>query len=147
MAAYDMDAYKPIVQQKVCKWYYGPTGLGKTWRAVRSLGYRLSENGAFPEQVYNKDSSNFQWWENYDGQNCVLVDEIALGASGKMANYLKKWTDKLQVWLKATRFAFTSQHSIEEVFAKSIEREEMTEEDVRALKRRIEEVQITRRLY
>ena len=146
IAAYDMDAYKPIVQKKVCEWYYGPTKMGKTWLAMEELGFKLKMNQPFPEQVYNKDSSNFQWWENYNGQNCVLVDEIALGATGKMMNYLKKWTDKLpcmveikggQTWMKATKFAFTSQHSIDEVFEKAIEKKEVSKEDVRALKRRI----------
>ena len=75
-----------------------------------------------------------------------MVDEIALGATGKMMNYLKKWTDKLpcmveikggQTWMKATKFAFTSQHSIDEVFEKAIEKKEVSKEDVRALKRRI----------
>ena len=49
IAAHDMDAYKPIVQKKVCEWYYGPTEMGKTWKAVRRLGFRLEMNKPFPE--------------------------------------------------------------------------------------------------
>ena len=98
---------------------------------MEELGFKLKMNEPFPEQVYSKDSSNFQWWENYNGQECVLVDEIALGATGKMMNYMKRWTDKLpcmveikggQTWLKATKLAFTSQHSIDQAFQKSIDR-------------------------
>ena len=44
IAAYDMDAYKPIVQKKVCEWYYGPTKMGKTWLAMEELGFKLKMN-------------------------------------------------------------------------------------------------------
>lgn len=130
--------------------------MGKTWYAMKRLGFMLEMNEPFPEQVYNKDSSNFQWWENYDGQDCVLVDEIELGATGKMMNYMKKWTDRLpcmveikggQTWMKATRFAFTSQHSVEKVFERAMEKGDVSKEDVKALKRRINVFHITQRLY
>ena len=72
---------------------------------------------AFPKEVYSKDSGNFQWWENYNGEEFVLVDEVPLVGSSKMKNYLKKWTEKVpctvevkggQTWMKGRRFAFTS---------------------------------------
>ena len=45
--------------------------------------------------------------------------------------------------MKAIKFAFTSQHSIDEVFQKANEKKEVSEEDVRALKRRINVYHVT----
>lgn len=155
LAAYDMDANPPAVVRKTCTWYYGKTKLGKTWRAMEAMGFELELGQPFPKEVYNKDSNNFKWWENYAGEKYVLVDEIPLSASSTI-NYLKKWTDKVpctveikggQTWLRATHFAFTSQHSIDEIFKKGVEKGELSLSDIKALKRRILVMHVNGKLY
>lgn len=43
----------------------GPTGIGKTRWVYDTFGI---------ENVYSKDAEN-KWWEGYEGQECILIDE------------------------------------------------------------------------
>lgn len=54
----------------VVKWYWGPTGTGKTWKAMEEIG----------ERDYWESSSSLQWFDGYDGQECVLLDELRADA-------------------------------------------------------------------
>jgi len=49
--------------------YYGPSGAGKTRRAFEELG---------PE-CYIKTSTTKEWWQGYEGQKQVLIDEADKG--------------------------------------------------------------------
>lgn len=41
IAAYELDAHRPPVIEKICTWYYGETGMGKTWWAMHKMGFDL----------------------------------------------------------------------------------------------------------
>lgn len=47
------------------RWYWGPTGTGKTRAAYEE----------FPE-AYFKNMSNGKWWDGYQGQECVVLDDM-----------------------------------------------------------------------
>lgn len=47
------------------RWYYGPTGTGKSTCAITE----------FPD-AYVKNMSNGKWWDGYRGQTCVLLDDM-----------------------------------------------------------------------
>lgn len=51
-------------------WIYGPTGTGKTMWAVRTA-IRL-----FGSDMYWMSSGTLQWFDGYDGQPCVILDDI-----------------------------------------------------------------------
>mgnify|MGYP002259882945 CR=1 FL=1 len=42
----------------------GPTGCGKTRRAMEEAGYKI-------------DGCGLQWWDGYEGEKCILIDEYA----------------------------------------------------------------------
>jgi len=62
------------------RWYVGPSGSGKSSTA----------RNEFPS-YYLKDSRN-KWFDGYDHQETVLVDEVGKDAS-YMLEYLKTWAD------------------------------------------------------
>lgn len=64
-------------------WIYGPEGTGKTHRAIELCG-------AHPD-AYWKDSDD-PYWQQYEGQHNVVVDEYAAG--GMSASQMKKLLDK-----------------------------------------------------
>lgn len=70
-----------------CTWLYGPTRVGKSWEAVRLLGGDL-------KQIYIKDAKT-KFWENYEQQSKVLIDELPIESATWILNYLKRWSDKL----------------------------------------------------
>lgn len=51
-------------------WYYGPTGTGKTRRAMWE-----AEQEFGPGSVYVKNSPN-KWFDGYDGQKVVIFDDL-----------------------------------------------------------------------
>lgn len=53
--------YKPV-----CRFYWGPTGSGKTSDVYAEFQF---------EDIYIKDCSN-KWWDGYNGQACVLLDDF-----------------------------------------------------------------------
>lgn len=52
--------YPPVV-----KWFFGPTGTGKTRKAVEEAG-----------SDYYMSSRNLKWWEGYDAHEDVIIDDF-----------------------------------------------------------------------
>lgn len=70
-AAFDL---MPIVGQQrnwytEVRWYYGPSGTGKTRDAVQ-------EFSSTPEDLFFKSSGTKHWWQGYDGQPNIIIDDI-----------------------------------------------------------------------
>ena len=57
--------FKPTVT-----WLYGPTGLGKTYRATMDA----KAKGHGDDIHYQTD--NCKWWDGYDGHKVVIIDDI-----------------------------------------------------------------------
>ncbi|AJD07485.1 replication-associated protein [Odonata-associated circular virus-14] len=70
-----------------CKnaWIYGPPGTGKS-RLVReyarSRGYRIYE------KLSNK------WWDNYDGEEVVLMEDLDPKVCEVLIHHIKLWADR-----------------------------------------------------
>lgn len=62
-------------------WIYGPTGTGKTHSVVTQHPDRYIK-------PLNK------WWDGYQGEDVVHIDEISPEHSKWIAPFLKKWADK-----------------------------------------------------
>ena len=63
-----------------CYWYHGTAGCGKTRRAV-------SEH---PE-AYMKLSN--KWWDGYQGQEAVILDDLDPRVAACLVQHLKHWSD------------------------------------------------------
>jgi hypothetical protein len=96
-----------------CKLYIGPTGTGKSHRAFDELPGAYVWDGT-------------KWWDNYDGQSDVIVDDFCDETDRKgmvtmntLLRILDKYPCQVQVkggyrWLKAVNFIFTSNVEIDE---------------------------------
>lgn len=92
-------------------WFFGPPGCGKSHKA-------RTENPDSYIKAQNK------WWDGYDGQKTVILDDLDKGAYG-LGHYLKIWADKwpckgevkgAQVELVHTKFIVTSNFAISSIW-------------------------------
>jgi Putative viral replication protein/RNA helicase len=51
------------------RWFYGPSGTGKTRDAMQQFS-------SDPYNLYFKSSGTKTWWQGYDGQPNVIIDDI-----------------------------------------------------------------------
>jgi len=150
------DLYVPTIRRIEAFWYYGPTRLGKSWKALCDTGkFQLNGTGgdvvlegAFRE-VFFKNSQN-KWFDGYAGQDILFIDELPVEAAKWNANYLKQWTDTIplqpeikgsRLWARWTKVIVTCQHSIRDFFV------EAKKEDVDAIVARFKVVNITIKQY
>lgn len=103
----------PALLPRPCgTWIYGEAGSGKTF-AVFSR---------YPE-LYTKGAS--KWWDGYDGQETVLLDDIDPEQRPWIGRFLKIWADRYpfvaeskgqSLQIRPLRLIVTSQYTIEQVF-------------------------------
>lgn len=112
-------------------WIHGPPRTGKSHYARTEFGQSLYLKGL------NK------WWDGYEGEDNVLIDEVAPEHSGFMAPFLKTWVDRWKFSaefkggrsvIRPQRIIVTSNYSIDECFSGV---------DLEALKSRFEVVEMT----
>lgn len=93
-------------------WIYGPSDAGKSY-------YARHEFGEFFDKPINK------WWDKYQGEESVLLDDFDTGHD-RLAHYLKRWADRYAfsgevkfgaVALRPKRIIVTSQYRIEEIWS------------------------------
>lgn len=70
-----------ILMELVNEWWWGPTGTGKS----RKLWAEYPDH--FPKSL-NK------WWDNYDGEAVIGIEEMTPAAGQFLAHYLKIWADR-----------------------------------------------------
>lgn len=67
---------------KICYWIYGAPGTGKSaW--VRQI---------FGDSLYIKVPE--KWWDNYRGEECVLLEDLDFSKAKSLQQYIKIWADK-----------------------------------------------------
>lgn len=67
-------------EQKKCLWYTGLPGTGKTRKA------REDNPGAY-YKLQNK------WWDGYQGQKTVIMDDLGLDNGKFLVTHMKLWCD------------------------------------------------------
>jgi len=123
----DLDALKN-------RWVYGPTGVGKSYGVRRRYG----------QSLFNKPKN--KWWDGYNGEDTVLIEEVDPNDATWMAAFLKTWGDHYSFvaeckgrsrCLRPKRIVVTSNYSIEQVF-------ESKPYEVEPLRRRYREMRVAR---
>lgn len=109
-------------------WIWGASGAGKS-RSVRE------DNPSLYLKGLNK------WWDNYDGEECVLLDDFGPEHGKFLTGYLKQWSDHYafsaefkggSFKIRPARIVVTSNYQLEDCFE--------TAADIAALKRRFTQV-------
>ena len=93
-------------------WIHGTAGSGKTFSVFAQ----------FPT-LYTKGAS--KWWDGYDGQETVLLDDVDPEQRSWIGRFLKIWSDRYpfvaeskgqSLQIRPKRFIVTSQYTIDQVF-------------------------------
>lgn len=96
-------------------YHYGPAGAGKS-RAAFEQARQLGD-------YYVKEGNN-KWWDGYDGEKIVIIDELRTGREGVQLATLLRWLDRYEckvetkggtINLLATEFIITSTKTPEEL--------------------------------
>lgn len=113
-------------------WIWGPSGTGKSHMARTQYG-----------DVYLKDLN--KWWDGYDQEKNVVIDEIAPEHAVYMTSFIKRWADRWafsaemkggRTVIRPNLLIITSNYSVDQVFAQY-------PIDLEAIRRRFEVVHLT----
>lgn len=63
------------------EWYWGSTGTGKSRKA-------REDNPGFFLKLHNK------WWDHYEGQETVIIDDLGEGKAKALTDHIKQWADR-----------------------------------------------------
>lgn len=98
------------------EFFYGPTGCGKSWYAREAF----REGGIYPKTPE-------KWWDNYDREDTVLIDDIDPATAQLLVRDIKVWADHYRfnapikggmINIRPRRIVITSNYTFAELFTK-----------------------------
>lgn len=110
-------------------WLFGESGCGKT-----STAYSLCENPPY-DKLLNK------WWDDYDMEDDVLIDDLHPDGAKYIVTHLKRWADRYPfraevkgatIFIRPRRIIVTTQYTMQELFP--------NEQDIDAILRRFSDM-------
>lgn len=122
---------QPKPQKRTIKWYYGPTGTGKTRQAIEES-----------EDNYYITMNTLKWWDGYTGQKYIIVDDFRKDfcTFHELLRILDRYPYRVNIkgsslWLQPTTeyIIITSAYHPKDVYN--------TREDVEQLLRRIDKIE------
>lgn len=121
-------------------WLWGSTGNGKSYAARHEIKDRIQRMYDEPVEIYLKTLN--KWWDHYQGEKIVLIEEANPEACEHLANFFKTWLDEyafvaeakgaIAPKIRPEYIIITSNYTIDECFPKS--------QDAAPLKRRLREL-------
>jgi len=93
-------------------WYWGVPGAGKSYAARHTF---------FP--FYEKECN--KWWDGYQEEPYVIIDEVEQDHGKFLGHFLKKWSDRYsfsaeikggKLQIRPLKIVVTSNYSLEEIF-------------------------------
>jgi len=109
---FDMSKKPDNLEDPCGEWLYGEPGVGKSYTARR-------ENPDHYVKMMNK------WWDNYDGEAAVIVEDFDPNYGQSMGYFLKIWADRYafpaeikchKIDIRPKKIIVTSQYTIEACF-------------------------------
>lgn len=114
-------AVRPPDLEDVCGlWFVGAPGTGKSYSARKDYG------------VYYLKETN-KWWDSYQNEPTVIVDEVEKDSASYMGHYLKKWADRYafdaevkgsKLIIRPERIIVTSNYTIQDIFGADVQMEQ-----------------------
>lgn len=108
-------SFKPIDRPTLLGgWIYGDAGLGKSSDIRKHFG---------KDKVFLKHANQGKWWDGYEGEEIVVIEDIDPDSHKGMIGYLKQWADHMPFIAEVKNGAFkcrpkvifvTSNHRIDE---------------------------------
>lgn len=104
-------------------WIWGAPGTGKTQYALSNFTVSWNE-------VYLKLAN--KWWDHYQGQRVVLLDDLDPNSGKYLVHHLKQWMDRYPFMaeykggsrvIRPCTFIVTSNYSIEDCFPMAVDAE------------------------
>jgi len=102
----------PTLDKPAGTFYIGPTGCGKSRTA------REENPGAYIKNC-NK------WWDGYNGQECVIMDDLDPLVAKALSHHIKIWLDHYpftaeikggSIFIRPKRIIITTQYSLDKLF-------------------------------